>query len=217
MGSPPRVWGILQSGPVARLGTSPKCGMVWSVERQALADQPWDWNIRTRMSWRSFDCYFSGIWDHPHVCGEYRQLVRAGEPVRGSPPRVWGIPDEGIRGDRHDGITPTCVGNTRVWSRGLCRRQDHPHVCGEYRPPHARARTQDRRITPTCVGNTTRRGSSPAGRKDHPHVCGEYVEPELVGDAGVGSPPRVWGIPPCRGAGRGPAGITPTCVGNTMP
>ena len=112
MGSPPRVWGILQSGPVARLGTSPKCGMVWSVERQALADQPWDWNIRTRMSWRSFDCYFSGIWDHPHVCGEYPLPSGGGLFRMGSPPRVWGILNHDVGIGFALRITPTCVGNT---------------------------------------------------------------------------------------------------------
>ena len=132
MGSPPRVWGILQSGPVARLGTSPKCGMVWSVERQALADQPWDWNIRTRMSWRSFDCYFSGIWDHPHVCGEYLKAFCQVQHAVESPPRVWGIPIRVSVIPWAYRITHTCVGNTtasRITSRP---GRDHPHVCGEY-------------------------------------------------------------------------------------
>ncbi len=153
---------------------------------------------------------------HPHVCGEYCW---------------WRMDFHGL-----SRFTPTCVGNTsvcghsagrktgsppRVWG---IRRSDivtlviktvHPHVCGEYDgvladyfPPA--------RFTPTCVGNT-------AG--------GEWISTVYRG-----SPPRVWGIPPCvvipPGAkpvhphvcGEYAARIsllwssrrfTPTCVGNT--
>ena len=134
LGSPPRVWGILQSlihVPLPRRITPTCVGNTTQLHPEG------------------------GIaWDHPHVCGEYsseggrahgrngitptcvgntfRRLFAA-RPVEGSPPRVWGI---------------HLVGRV-----GQDERRDHPHVCGEYHP-QGRPADQIIRITPTCVGNT---------------------------------------------------------------
>ena len=34
--------------------------------------------------------FLSGIWDHPHVCGEKDALGMTFSAALGSPPRVWG-------------------------------------------------------------------------------------------------------------------------------
>ena len=152
-GSPPRVWGIptTPSSDSTRTGITPTCvGNTRPPRSKA---------TRSR--------------DHPHVCGEYSQIMEAHVFKAGSPPRVWGILRRRI---------------------GTARRSwDHPHVCGEYRstrtatttrigsPPRVwgiragyHAAEQRPRITPTCVGNTGAESMPLYFRLDHPHVCGEY-------------------------------------------
>ena len=34
--------------------------------------------------------FLSGIWDHPHVCGEKAELAKPILARLGSPPRMWG-------------------------------------------------------------------------------------------------------------------------------
>lgn len=59
--------------------------------------------------------FLSGIWDHPHVCGEKLWLILTASFFEGSPPRVWGK-EAGITRVRKDaGITPTCVGKRTRW------------------------------------------------------------------------------------------------------
>ena len=110
--------------------------------------------------------------DHPHTCGEYRNMIP-----------VWLIPEG----------SHTHVGNTAKLTRLLKQYRDHPHTCGEYRPLASRAirnggspphmwgihsrkcRPPDLvGITPTHVGNTLPFVSQVLYPKDHPHTCGEY-------------------------------------------
>jgi len=70
-GSPPRVWGILRCsvGQIAADRFTPTC--VGNTYYATLS---------------------AGIYTvHPHVCGEYVGEGVSGLPMRGSPPRVWGI------------------------------------------------------------------------------------------------------------------------------
>ena len=69
---------------------------------------------------------------HPHMCGEYYDLVGVPVPVIGSPPRVWGILLERNRTSASNRFTPTRVGNTH--GKGLQSHPPpvHPHACGEY-------------------------------------------------------------------------------------
>ena len=149
---------------------------------------------------------------HPHVCGEDEASRAAHNPLKGSPPRVWGRPHcrrgEGLG----SGFTPTCVGKTRRFCRRRLQAAVHPHVCGEDlsqppdrqlvsgspprvwgRPPDSSAGSTHQRFTPTCVGKTPRSRTPSPARPVHPHVCGE----DRAGAAGrpgaSGSPPRVWG------------------------
>ncbi len=175
LGSPPRVWGILdpQKLPASPHRFTPTC--VGNTSRSL---------SRTRT-----------ISVHPHVCGEYLIRGNNGHMGIGSPPRVWGIRASrfkslretgspprvwGIRSDRltfHGNLrfTPTCVGNTYLPSVRARLLAVHPHVCGEYlieaaseastygSPPrvwgilsHQLVSTASCRFTPTCVGNTLR-------------------------------------------------------------
>lgn len=65
------------------------------------------------------------------------------------------------------------------------------------------------------MGNTTR-GVVPLSIPwDHPHVYGEYEEETLHLHSFLGSPPRIWGIPPQTCRRMTSIGITPTYMGNT--
>ena len=75
---------------------------------------------------------YSPLSVHPHVRGEYRQVLVQTRQGYGSSPRAWGIPDVvilvGIRGR----FIPTCVGNTFRSTRYCLTNSVHPHVRGEY-------------------------------------------------------------------------------------
>ena len=61
--------------------------------------------------------YVQQIQDHPHLCGEHPPLFC---PIRrswGSPPPVWGTRVLFLFAFVYLGITPTCVGNTKVDKR----------------------------------------------------------------------------------------------------
>ena len=75
MGSPPRVWGILQFGRryYEYFGITPTCVGNTNGSPSKEAEEQ----------------------DHPHVCGEYREAGDGGGASKGSPPRVWGIPTSG--------------------------------------------------------------------------------------------------------------------------
>ena len=50
--------------------------------------------------------------DHPHLRGEYANVVSLNLGKLGSPPLAWGIPTGKITRFNDPRITPTCVGNT---------------------------------------------------------------------------------------------------------
>ena len=97
-GSPPRVRGLLRGQliPLGLVGITPACAGTTST------------GIYPRR--RS--------WDHPRVCGDYRNLGSKLGGLTGSPPRVRGLHvfPRVIRGVW--GITPACAGTTRAPGTG---------------------------------------------------------------------------------------------------
>ena len=50
---------------------------------------------------------------HPRVCGENAALDRSPKALQGSSPRVRGKLNNGLIGDRLEGLIPACAGKTR--------------------------------------------------------------------------------------------------------
>ena len=70
--------------------------------------------------------------DHPRACGEYLASLVMPPGIRGSPPRMRGIPR--TIGSRllTNGITPAHAGNTLAHIQFFLDSGDHPRACGEY-------------------------------------------------------------------------------------
>ena len=66
------------------------------------------------------------------MCGEYESSIKFPRFPSGSPPHVWGIRSLAMYEAGERRITPTCVGNTRLYRQIQAHFQDHPHMCGEY-------------------------------------------------------------------------------------
>ena len=69
-------------------------------------------------------------------------------------------------------------------------------------------------ITPACAGNSTRLLFFSLPTQDHPRVCGEQFGAHVVGNIGVGSPPRVRGTGDDARVNSIFNRITPACAGN---
>ena len=111
-GSPPRVWGI------PRRGSSPNALNRFTPTRVG--------NTVTTSSLPSTTPV------HPHACGEYVTRRERRRTFRGSPPRVWGIPNRLLDCAHKSRFTPTRVGNTPVFVPTDVPTGVHPHACGEY-------------------------------------------------------------------------------------
>ncbi len=72
-----------------------------------------------------------------------------------------------------------------------------------------------KRFTPTHVGNTIPSRITYRKRSVHPHACGEHHDAACVRTLPNGSPPRMWGTPPCPIRCTPHRRFTPTHVGNT--
>ena len=166
--------------------------------------------------------------------GEDSTAPAASSPPGGSPPRAWGGLTIEKKGDRHDRLTPTCVGRTGETGAPCRLRAAHPHVRGEDAgcsdridllagsPPRAwggrrahRGRGAQVRLTPTCVGRTTTPRQSSSARTAHPHVRGEDFGRGSITPPLCGSPPRAWGGLLGHLVNLGLQRLTPTCVGRT--
>ncbi len=110
---------------------------------------------------------------HPHACGEYLRLAKAGIRQAGSSPRVWGILKVRKNLNRVYRFIPTRVGNTEAFLVTNSTMTVHPHACGEYPRLQMYCR-QSRWFIPTRVGNTVPSGLRRSTRPVHPHACGEY-------------------------------------------
>ena len=215
LGSSPRVWGLRPGAPGVRRRVRfiPTCVGTTSPQ-----------------STRTFS-----VSVHPHVCGDYVDLVGARDTVLGSSPRVWGLLRYTVISLGIPRFIPTCVGTTDDEGPDPAHLSVHPHVCGDYRAsaPPARAfhgssprvwglrlspvaRGLPPRFIPTCVGTTTSCTGTAGAVPVHPHVCGDYVW--------AGGAVRAWGsvhphvcgdylnTQPQAGS---PGRFIPTCVGTT--
>ena len=200
LGSPPRAWGAPQGRELrpGRRGITPTCVGSTFAGMSRRARTP----------------------DHPHVRGEHHEQHPHRRRYGGSPPRAWGAPARAELAAGRGGITPTCVGSTRMTTIEFQLVADHPHVRGEHvtgmdarreragspprawgarrcEPPgHARSR-----ITPTYVGSTSTIESPSTTMSDHPHVRGEHRYVGLWQGGSGGSSPRAWGAPVRPGGG----------------
>src|SRR5690606_32701561 len=93
LGSPPRAWGrrIDQTRAGGERRFTPTC--VGTTCRSARRRRP------------------SPV--HPHVRGDDACGGRRTSPARGSPPRAWGRPLDGLADSARNRFTPTCVGTTQ--------------------------------------------------------------------------------------------------------
>ncbi len=136
------------------------------------------------------------------------------------------------RGNR---IIPAHAGNTRLCTRKLERRTDHPRSCGEYSSglysssnrigssPLMRGILKNSisnivivRIIPAHAGNTCRILANIHFWEDHPRSCGEYTI--RVGNPGlaVGSSPLMRGIRLNKCEEQVDRRIIPAHAGNTL-
>ena len=212
-GSPPRVWGmpIPARTPGRRRRFTPTC--VGNAPSRPAA------TARSTV--------------HPHVCGECAWKATPIYGIRGSPPRVWGMPLRDHCQWPRFRFTPTCVGNATARRGSRRTTAVHPHVCGECNgggtiltfasgsPPRVWGMQLREflhvhvvRFTPTCVGNARASCASRCRPPVHPHVCGECAVTDPRSGGAVGSPPRVWGMPAAQQPHHPRARFTPTCVGN---
>ena len=168
------------------------------------------------------------------MCGENGSLSLVNKWLRGSPPRVRGKAVVLTWEQGAARSTPACAGKTTPTRSCLCRRWDHPRVCGENSrlsscahsvrgsPPRVRGKLLetlthklDGRITPACAGKTRPTDSGVRRFWDHPRVCGENVVDVIRGIFGTGSPPRVRGKRAFALSGSVAKRITPACAGKT--
>ena len=70
--------------------------------------------------------------DHPRVCGEHIEVVRAVGLQPGSSPRMRGTHRDSLAVCLAGGIIPAYAGNTRWFSNHGTSPRDHPRVCGEH-------------------------------------------------------------------------------------
>ena len=212
-GSPPRVWGMLRaagrqhsSGRFTPTGVGNAASAGGGLGRAAV---------------------------HPHGCGECSVQPSGIVVVRGSPPRVWGMPSPSVGSNARSRFTPTGVGNAQTGSFVAPRRSVHPHGCGECssccRAVYSRGGSPPRvwgmpfrgavfcvvqRFTPTGVGNACGWRQTTARTTVHPHRCGECAWAEVQEYGMFGSPPQVWGMPDGLLPSAPPCRFTPTGVGN---
>jgi len=69
---------------------------------------------------------------HPHVRGEYKNLINDLQQQIGSSPRAWGIRSIALLSTALVRFIPTCVGNTILNILKTGNNLVHPHVRGEY-------------------------------------------------------------------------------------
>ncbi len=111
VGSPPRVWGKPHSQTLVRCATRFTPTRVGKTVRAGCPSAPGP--------------------VHPHACGENAGVAVVSGLCVGSPPRVWGKPDETLVALDVLRFTPTRVGKTRARVGPRLQSPVHPHACGE--------------------------------------------------------------------------------------
>ena len=72
------------------------------------------------------------VWqDHPHACGDKRNIVLPLRAVIGSSPCVWGQDTVKQTLNSLLRIIPMRVGTRFVKPQPRLARRDHPHACGD--------------------------------------------------------------------------------------
>ena len=139
---------------------------------------------------------YTGIRDHPRMCGEHAYQDMSSGGVEGSSPHVRGALTATFRPVDDLGIIPACAGSTLGNSMAVPVMRDHPRMCGEhpFQPmgsfripgssPHVRgARNTNGHyapcagIIPACAGSTSTRPIGRVSDRDHPRMCGEHTLP----------------------------------------
>ena len=69
--------------------------------------------------------------EHPHVCGEKRDMLHITCYSSGTSPRVWGKAKRDVFTDYVNRNIPTCVGKRDLREEDGDGFSEHPHVCGE--------------------------------------------------------------------------------------
>ena len=69
--------------------------------------------------------------DHPHACGDKRNIVLPLRPVIGSSPCVWGQAQYCFAVAPGHRIIPMRVGTRSICSPIASYTADHPHACGD--------------------------------------------------------------------------------------
>ena len=180
-------------------------------------------------------------WAHPRGCGEHDQHPHGSSCGAGSPPRVRGTHQQGLRHDRRTGLTPAGAGNTTISQRltlqaverrlrvGLTPAGAGNTPAGSPRtvdpdvsPPRVRGTRAELRaagcdhgLTPAGAGNTTRPAMTCFKSGAHPRGCGEHSVTDRMEEVFVGSPPRVRGTRHRRPPRSRPLRLTPAGAGNT--
>ena len=73
----------------------------------------------------------SGLWDHPHACGDKGKGYYHVYDNRGSSPCVWGQEVADKVSVKSTGIIPMRVGTSVKHHLTAYPCQDHPHACGD--------------------------------------------------------------------------------------
>ncbi len=129
---------------------------------------------------------------HPRVCGEHHRSAGRVIALDGSSPRMRGtlIPLVGRVGRKR--FIPAYAGNTALPAAERAASAVHPRVCGEHAPYEDR-RIGIERFIPAYAGNTMPQQHRRARWAVHPRVCGEHPNIIDVGEAAIGSSPRMRG------------------------
>ena len=151
--------------------------------------------IPTRVGTRvSDDMTFLKKEDHPHACGDKKNLVISARILGGSSPRVWGQGPSVFSIARISGIIPTRVGTRHPIGYLRTAEKDHPHACGDKdilkilisitEGSSPRVWGQEKkycelylndRIIPTRVGTSFALRCTTVIGRDHPHACGDKI------------------------------------------
>ena len=160
---------------------------MWGQDSKATAVMQDAGIIPTRVGTRLADLIrFLLTEDHPHACGDKRNIIAYYEKRRGSSPRVWGQAEKTQENILLHWIIPTRVGTSFLIKANRKYLQDHPHACGDkYYVPFqgmvniALAWTGCIAIyygiIPTRVGTRNADIYILTACQDHPHACGDKL------------------------------------------